>query len=47
MPGRRPIVVVGSINLDLVALAPRIPAIGETVTAMILDLRSAVRGISE
>lgn len=27
----KPIVVVGSINLDLVAVAPRIPSVGETV----------------
>ena len=31
MPGQKPIVVVGSINTDLVASAKVIPAIGETV----------------
>ena len=33
IPGRNPtIVVVGSVNLDLAAMAPRLPAPGETVT---------------
>jgi ribokinase len=33
VPGRNPtIVVVGSVNLDLAAMAPRLPAPGETVT---------------
>ena len=31
MPSKKPIVVVGSINLDLVAMAEKIPAVGETV----------------
>jgi ribokinase len=31
MPSRKPIVIVGSINMDLVSCAPHIPAIGETV----------------
>jgi len=31
---RKAIVVVGSINLDLVARAPRIPAAGETITGL-------------
>ena len=30
----KPIVVVGSINLDLVATAPRIPVAGETVAGL-------------
>ena len=31
MPSSKPIVVVGSINMDLVATAPHIPAAGETI----------------
>ena len=37
MPGTSPSsVVVGSVNLDLVAMAPRLPAPGETVTEIAL-----------
>ncbi len=33
VPGTNPtIVVVGSVNLDIAAMAPRLPAPGETVT---------------
>jgi ribokinase len=31
LPGQKPIVVVGSINTDLVAIAQKIPSVGETV----------------
>jgi ribokinase len=47
MPGRRPIVVVGSINLDLVALAPRIPAIGETVTGTDFQIHPGGKGANQ
>ena len=40
---RKAIVVVGSINLDLVARAPRIPAAGETITVDFSPARDGSR----
>src|SRR5579871_3070598 len=42
-----PIVVVGSINLDLVAGAPRIPRIGETITANSFNIFYGGKGANQ
>jgi ribokinase len=47
MPGRKPIVVVGSINLDLVALAERIPDIGETVIGTGFQIHPGGKGANQ
>jgi ribokinase len=47
MPARKPIVVVGSLNLDLVALADRIPAIGETVIGTGFQIHPGGKGANQ
>src|SRR5215471_2034453 len=47
MPGRKPIVVVGSINLDLVALAEQIPSIGETVIGTGFQIHPGGKGANQ
>lgn len=47
MPNRKPIVVVGSINLDLVAMAERIPAIGETVIGTDFQIHPGGKGANQ
>jgi ribokinase len=47
-PGRNPtIVVVGSVNLDLAAMAPRLPAPGETVTGAELGRYPGGKGANQ
>jgi ribokinase len=43
----RPIVVVGSINIDLVAIADRIPAIGETVLGTDFQIHPGGKGANQ
>src|ERR1700728_1742973 len=45
--GRKPIVVVGSINLDLVANADHIPAAGETVHGNNFQMHSGGKGANQ
>jgi ribokinase len=45
--GRKPIVVVGSINLDLVANADRIPAVGETVHGSNFQMHPGGKGANQ
>jgi ribokinase len=45
--GQKPIVVVGSINTDLVAVASRIPAIGETVTGTDFQIHPGGKGANQ
>ncbi len=48
MPGRKPtIVVVGSVNLDLVAMVPRLPTPGETVTGAELGRYPGGKGANQ
>jgi ribokinase len=48
VPGRNPtIVVVGSVNLDLAAVAPRLPAPGETVTGAELGRYPGGKGANQ
>ena len=47
MPSQKPIVVVGSINLDLVAVAERIPAVGETVTGKDFQIHPGGKGANQ
>ncbi|MEE8344856.1 MAG: ribokinase [Woeseiaceae bacterium] len=48
MPGRNPtIVVVGSVNLDLVAMVPRLPTPGETVTGAELGRYPGGKGANQ
>jgi len=47
MPSKKPIVVVGSINLDLVAMAERIPAIGETVIGTDFQIHPGGKGANQ
>jgi ribokinase len=47
MPDRKPIVVVGSINLDLVAMSERIPAIGETVIGTGFQIHPGGKGANQ
>ena len=44
---QKPIVVVGSINLDLVAIAPRIPAAGETVLGCAFQMHPGGKGANQ
>ena len=44
---RRPLVVVGSINLDLVCMAERIPAPGETITGSIFQTFHGGKGANQ
>ena len=47
MPGQKPIVVVGSINTDLVATAKTIPAIGETVIGTDFQVHPGGKGANQ
>jgi ribokinase len=47
VPSQKPIVVVGSINLDLVAIAERIPAVGETVTGKDFQIHPGGKGANQ
>jgi len=45
--GEKPVVVVGSINIDLVALTRRIPAVGETVTGTDFQIHPGGKGANQ
>jgi len=45
--GQRPIVVVGSINTDLVTVTKRIPAVGETVTGTDFQIHPGGKGANQ
>jgi len=47
MSGQKPIVVVGSINTDLVAVTRRIPAIGETITGTGFQIHPGGKGANQ
>jgi ribokinase len=47
LPRQKPIVVVGSINLDLVAVSERIPSIGETVTGTDFQTHPGGKGANQ
>ena len=47
MPNRKPIVVVGSINIDLVARAQRIPVAGETVAGLDFQTHPGGKGANQ
>ena len=47
MRGQKPIVVVGSINTDLVAIANRIPAVGETVIGTDFQIHPGGKGANQ
>jgi ribokinase len=47
LPLKKPIVVVGSINLDLVAVAARIPAVGETVIGTDFQIHPGGKGANQ
>lgn len=47
MSGQRPIVVVGSINTDLVAVTERIPAVGETVIGTDFQIHPGGKGANQ
>lgn len=47
MLSKKPIVVVGSINLDLVAMANRIPAVGETVIGTDFQIHPGGKGANQ
>jgi ribokinase len=47
LPEKRPIVVVGSINTDLVAIADRIPAVGETVLGTGFQVHPGGKGANQ
>lgn len=47
MAGQKPIVVVGSINTDLVAIARHIPAIGETVIGTDFQIHPGGKGANQ
>jgi len=47
MPSKKPIVVVGSINLDLVAMAEKIPAVGETVIGTDFQIHPGGKGANQ
>jgi ribokinase len=47
MPNRKPIVVVGSINLDLVATSENIPAIGQTVIGNDFQIHPGGKGANQ
>jgi ribokinase len=44
---RKPIVVVGSVNLDLVATSPRVPAPGETITGQDFSTFNGGKGANQ
>jgi len=43
----KPIVVVGSINIDLVANVPRIPVVGETLTSTAFEIHHGGKGANQ
>lgn len=47
MPNQKPIVVVGSINTDLVAIAKSIPAVGETVIGTDFQIHPGGKGANQ
>lgn len=47
MPEKKPIVVVGSINMDLVASAPHIPAAGETLLGTSFETHPGGKGANQ
>jgi ribokinase len=47
LPSHKPIVVVGSANLDLVAVAAKIPAIGETVIGTDFQIHPGGKGANQ
>jgi len=47
MPDKKPIVVVGSINMDLVATAPHIPAGGETILGTDFQMHPGGKGANQ
>ena len=47
MSAQKPIVVVGSINTDLVAVTKRMPAVGETVTASDFQIHPGGKGANQ
>lgn len=47
MPEKKPIVVVGSINMDLVATAPHIPAAGETLLGTGFETHPGGKGANQ
>jgi len=47
VPSKKPIVVVGSINLDLVAVATKIPSVGETVIGSDFQIHPGGKGANQ
>lgn len=47
MAGQKPVVVVGSINTDLVSVTRRIPALGETVTGTDFQIHPGGKGANQ
>jgi ribokinase len=47
MAAKKPIVVVGSINIDLVAVTPHIPAVGETVIGTSFQVHPGGKGANQ
>ncbi len=47
MPDKKPILVVGSINMDLVATAPHIPAAGETILGTDFQMHPGGKGANQ
>src|SRR6516225_9595016 len=47
MPDRKPIVVVGSVNMDLVARTPRIPLAGETISGTGFETTPGGKGANQ
>jgi ribokinase len=47
LPRQKPIVVVGSINTDLVSITPRIPAVGETVLGTDFLIHAGGKGANQ
>jgi ribokinase len=47
VPNKKPIVVVGSINADLVATVPHIPIIGETITGTSFQIHPGGKGANQ
>jgi ribokinase len=47
LPGQKPIVVVGSINTDLVSVSERIPVVGETVLGSDFQIHAGGKGANQ
>src|SRR5271156_1268389 len=47
MPNNKPIVVVGSINADLVAAVENIPRVGETITGTSFQIHPGGKGANQ